>query len=146
MLRMAVAVNRQHPGSEDRPKIFSLESGLTDMNAGPASFAQPLLMSRCCSVSSYSLDLYCRCPGGGMADAEDLKSSGDFSSCGFDSHPGHQSALLLLFELHRFIGVAASPASPFPVATFVGHFVRMCLKYAQCLRRCLFRSGARTQS
>ncbi len=22
-----------------------------------------------------------------MADAEDLKSSGDFSSCGFDSHP-----------------------------------------------------------
>src|SRR5438876_2077342 len=27
-----------------------------------------------------------------MADAEDLKSSGDFSSCGFDSHPGHQSA------------------------------------------------------
>ena len=32
---------------------------------------------------------YCLCPGGGMADAEDLKSSGDFSSCGFDSHPGH---------------------------------------------------------
>ena len=27
-----------------------------------------------------------------MADAEDLKSSGDFSSCGFDSHPGHQLA------------------------------------------------------
>ena len=26
-----------------------------------------------------------------MADAEDLKSSGDFSSCGFDSHPGHQT-------------------------------------------------------
>ena len=26
-----------------------------------------------------------------MADAEDLKSSGDFSSCGFDSHPGHHS-------------------------------------------------------
>jgi hypothetical protein len=25
-----------------------------------------------------------------MADAEDLKSSGDFSSCGFDSHPGYQ--------------------------------------------------------
>jgi hypothetical protein len=25
-----------------------------------------------------------------MADAEDLKSSGDFSSCGFDSHLGHQ--------------------------------------------------------
>src|SRR4029077_14595572 len=29
-----------------------------------------------------------------MADAEDLKSSGDFSSCGFDSHPGHQFFLL----------------------------------------------------
>src|SRR5271163_2233366 len=33
--------------------------------------------------------LYLPCPGGGMADAEDLKSSGDFSSCGFDSPPGH---------------------------------------------------------
>ena len=34
-----------------------------------------------------------------MADAEDLKSSGDFSSCGFDSHPGHQSFLLMQKEL-----------------------------------------------
>jgi hypothetical protein len=34
-----------------------------------------------------------------MADAEDLKSSGDFSSCGFDSHPGHHSALSKLDEL-----------------------------------------------
>jgi hypothetical protein len=34
-----------------------------------------------------------------MADAEDLKSSGDFSSCGFDSHPGHQSYLLKMNEL-----------------------------------------------
>ena len=25
-----------------------------------------------------------------MADAGDLKSSGDFTPCGFDSHPGHQ--------------------------------------------------------
>ena len=32
----------------------------------------------------------CPGPGGGMADAEDLKSSGDFSSWGFDSPPGHQ--------------------------------------------------------
>src|SRR5579859_4013823 len=38
-------------------------------------------------------------PGGGMADAEDLKSSGDFSSCGFDSHPGHQFFPLKLDEL-----------------------------------------------
>ena len=29
-----------------------------------------------------------------MADAEDLKSSGDFSSCGFDSHPGHHFSSL----------------------------------------------------
>ena len=34
-----------------------------------------------------------------MADAEDLKSSGDFSSCGFDSHPGHHCFLLKLDEL-----------------------------------------------
>ena len=34
-----------------------------------------------------------------MADAEDLKSSGDFSSCGFDSHPGHHSFLLKMIEL-----------------------------------------------
>jgi hypothetical protein len=38
-----------------------------------------------------------------MADAEDLKSSGDFSSCGFDSHPGHHCFLLKLkeFPSHR---------------------------------------------
>jgi hypothetical protein len=34
-----------------------------------------------------------------MADAEDLKSSGDFSSCGFDSHPGHHSFLLTTNDL-----------------------------------------------
>ena len=37
-------------------------------------------------------------PGGGMADAEDLKSSGDFSSCGFDSHPGHGIFLLVSYR------------------------------------------------
>jgi hypothetical protein len=31
-----------------------------------------------------------------MADAEDLKSSGDFSSCGFDSHPGHHFYSMLI--------------------------------------------------
>jgi hypothetical protein len=36
-----------------------------------------------------------------MADAEDLKSSGDFSSCGFDSHPGHQFECQLRIALHR---------------------------------------------
>jgi hypothetical protein len=35
-----------------------------------------------------------------MADAEDLKSSGDFSSCGFDSHPGHQFFSLIQKELN----------------------------------------------
>ncbi len=40
----------------------------------------------------YSLG-FCLGPGGGMADAEDLKSSGDFPSCGFDSHPGHHFLL-----------------------------------------------------
>jgi hypothetical protein len=41
-----------------------------------------------------------------MADAEDLKSSGDFSSCGFDSHPGHHfvriSGSAAVLELIRF--------------------------------------------
>ena len=36
-----------------------------------------------------------------MADAEDLKSSGDFSSCGFDSHPGHH---FFLPVFNRFTG------------------------------------------
>ena len=34
-----------------------------------------------------------------MADAEDLKSSGDFSSCGFDSHPGHHFFQLKMNQL-----------------------------------------------
>jgi hypothetical protein len=34
-----------------------------------------------------------------MADAEDLKSSGDFSSCGFDSHPGHHLVYLNMKDL-----------------------------------------------
>src|SRR5689334_24936635 len=56
---------------------------------------------------------FCRCPGGGMADAEDLKSSGDFSSCGFDSHPGHQSFLLKMNELlaRRFACTSGVPHS-----------------------------------
>src|ERR1700732_2955286 len=46
-----------------------------------------------CDDGLDSLDWNCQRPGGGMADAEDLKSSGDFSSCGFDSHPGHHLSL-----------------------------------------------------
>ena len=34
-----------------------------------------------------------------MADAEDLKSSGDFSSCGFDSHPGHHFFWFIFIQL-----------------------------------------------
>ena len=38
-----------------------------------------------------------------MADAEDLKSSGDFSSWGFDSPPGHQFLLSIqLVARHHF--------------------------------------------
>ncbi len=33
------------------------------------------------------------CPGGGMADAGDLKSPALTGACGFDSHPGHQRTL-----------------------------------------------------
>ena len=50
-----------------------------------------------------------------MADAEDLKSSGDFSSCGFDSHPGHQSSLLKMKELLDRC---------FPCTSGVPHFVK----------------------
>jgi hypothetical protein len=72
----------------------------------------------CCSKSFCWLDLYCQRPGGGMADAEDLKSSGDFSSCGFDSHPGHHSSssrfslrcdapnFLAVLRFQRFFGCA----------------------------------------
>jgi hypothetical protein len=45
-----------------------------------------------------------------MADAEDLKSSGDFSSCGFDSHPGHHFAYTsVLFVAVQSAEIAASP-------------------------------------
>ena len=50
-----------------------------------------------------------------MADAEDLKSSGVFSSCGFDSHPGHQSFLLNMNEL---LGHC------FPCTSGVPHFAK----------------------
>src|SRR6516165_2188492 len=75
----------------------------------PAPLSNRALKWRCCSNSLYSLDLNCRCPGGGMADAEDLKSSGDFSSCGFDSHPGHHhfKTLIELLEALR-----RAPLSP----------------------------------
>ena len=36
-----------------------------------------------------------------MADAEDLKSSGDFSSWGFDSPPGHQSVISIAKSKRR---------------------------------------------
>lgn len=50
-----------------------------------------------------------------MADAEDLKSSGDFSSCGFDSHPGHQSFLL---KMNQLLG------RTFPCTSGVPHFAK----------------------
>jgi hypothetical protein len=66
--------------------------------SGPRAFASPGT-SLPCTRSLGTLTLYCQCPGGGMADAEDLKSSGDFSSWGFDSPPGHQSFLFKMNEL-----------------------------------------------
>ena len=51
-----------------------------------------------------------------MADAEDLKSSGDFSSCGFDSHPGHHFFnVYVVFEARQRI-------APFSFAGKWGHF------------------------
>jgi hypothetical protein len=38
-----------------------------------------------------------------MADAEDLKSSGDFSSCGFDSHPGHHCFCFIFNQLRTCV-------------------------------------------
>ena len=38
-----------------------------------------------------------------MADAEDLKSSGDFSSCGFDSHPGHDLFYFVFNQLRTCV-------------------------------------------
>jgi hypothetical protein len=44
-----------------------------------------------------------------MADAEDLKSSGDFSSWGFDSPPGHhQSTMFMRLFRCQFPGVPAT--------------------------------------
>jgi hypothetical protein len=48
-----------------------------------------------------------------MADAEDLKSSGDFSSCGFDSHPGHH----FFFVFKGLPSVRLKPCSA-PVSAF----------------------------
>ena len=44
-----------------------------------------------------------------MADAEDLKSSGDFSSWGFDSPPGHQFPIQN--EVVRCVGQASACAA-----------------------------------
>ena len=42
-----------------------------------------------------------------MADAEDLKSSGDFSSWGFDSPPGHHLFRFLMFRRVRGVRLIA---------------------------------------
>ena len=76
------------------PVTACQSSGKEILNAGKAMSREREAMSECMptlSVVPIHVNLlYLPCPGGGMADAEDLKSSGDFSSCGFDSHPGHQ--------------------------------------------------------
>jgi hypothetical protein len=54
-----------------------------------------------------------------MADAEDLKSSGDFSSCGFDSHPGHQSERWL-----RIARAGAGSSEKYRQAIFSANFIQ----------------------
>ena len=54
-----------------------------------------------------------------MADAEDLKSSGDFSSCGFDSHPGHHFFLLNRNELSDPHCPCTSPKDVFQIVIVV---------------------------
>ena len=57
-----------------------------------------------------------------MADAEDLKSSGDFSSCGFDSHPGHQFfRFSRLLCVPRDLSVASISMFPTDCAQFYAH-------------------------
>src|SRR6266852_1989002 len=82
----------------------------------PESLRNPPGQPCCCGEGLDSLDWRYHCPGGGMADAEDLKSSGDFSSCGFDSHPGHQSFLLKMNELLGRSFPCTSGVHTFPVA------------------------------
>ena len=74
---------------------------------GALPLARVLSLGRCAWSlrASMLLFLYLPCPGGGMADAEDLKSSGDFSSCGFDSHPGHH-----VLKYLRRIGISGGCA------------------------------------
>src|SRR5882762_7402781 len=82
---------------------------------------------------------YLPCPGGGMADAEDLKSSGDFSSCGFDSHPGHHFLLCVqAFTLcHVEVFAPLQFRRFFRCAQFCAHVRLRCCEYAidsVCLR------------
>ena len=69
-----------------------------------------------------------------MADAEDLKSSGDFSSCGFDSHPGHQFLSVHLFDIHRTICVLVA-ALYSPSRGLLGNDLRVAIKEVD--RECL---------
>src|SRR5579863_5613629 len=83
-----------------------------------------------------------------MADAEDLKSSGDFSSCGFDSHPGHHFSLLLSVVSRHFFCLSSrgqaglescarellcSPPLPNRTAPTPWAFWRQCCSAARCL-------------
>ena len=56
-----------------------------------------------------------------MADAEDLKSSGDFSSCGFDSHPGHHLQSQVVPVAPGFQLRAQTPAKRLKFDSHPGH-------------------------
>ena len=77
---------------------------LKAMNGPPAALALQQL------TAFATFDTASR-PGGGMADAEDLKSSGDFSSWGFDSPPGHHASSRAQNELSRGYESIASTTS-----------------------------------
>src|SRR6267378_7672386 len=64
-----------------------------------------------------------------MADAEDLKSSGDFSSCGFDSHPGHQFLLSIqpTTQCHREVFCPLWFCRLLDCAQFCAHWSSACV-------------------
>src|SRR6266852_3918225 len=68
-----------------------------------------------------------------MADAEDLKSSGDFSSCGFDSHPGHHFICSQIIELRSLSVTLVLFAWLCRTTLFLVLFAALCPKYAQTL-------------
>ena len=81
--------------SDFRTQDFSFDSSV------PVLANQTALACESCSASLDKIALHAPRPGGGMAYAEDLKSSVLNGTCGFDPHPGHFSYRLNLHQLGR---------------------------------------------